>query len=196
MTTYQGIDYGMGKTNIDHKTGIRYGVIPHGEVGQAWFEDSEPDYGLATCPKCGNQAWDFDDLDHMEANGRIYTLDDIDEFERAEHECDDYFCLDCEYVFGSESAFPEEVFAFTYESDGYKCSQSGDDTDIFIELSPYFTYAQFCSPCAPGAVYLLNPLDTPVDGNKGYCFGHGWFESGKAPYPVYSVETGELVKPE
>lgn len=27
-----GIDYGMGKTNIDQETGIRYGVINQGEV--------------------------------------------------------------------------------------------------------------------------------------------------------------------
>jgi hypothetical protein len=31
---------------------------------------------------------------------------------------------------------------------------------------------------------------------KGYCFGHDWFEGGKAPYPVFSVKTGELVLPE
>jgi len=32
--------------------------------------------------------------------------------------------------------------------------------------------------------------------NACYCFGHDWFEDGKAPYPVYSVETGELVEAE
>lgn len=33
-------------------------------------------------------------------------------------------------------------------------------------------------------------------GVKTYCVGHDWFEDGKAPYPVYSVATGELVAPE
>jgi hypothetical protein len=99
----------------------------------------------------------------------------------------------------------------------------GEDGDIFITKSPYFTYAQFCSPCAPGAIYLMTPFvnywensgtgqkginspeNYPNDYKtkaenagfaKGYCFGHDWFEGGKAPYPVFSVETGELVLPE
>ena len=89
---------------------------------------------------------------------------------------------------------PNDVF---YYDDGEtQAEQSADDVDIFVCKSPYFTYAQFCSPCAPGAGYLLNPLTEPDPGNKAYCFGHDWFESGKAPYPVYSVETGELVRPD
>lgn len=54
----------------------------------------------------------------------------------------------------------------------------------------YGTFAQFCSPCVPGAG------DSPLaDGVKTYCLGHGWFEDGKAPYAVYSVATGELISP-
>jgi len=56
MTNYIGIDYGRGETNIDKLTGIRFGVINQGEVGQAWFESAEADYGKPTCPKCGNEA--------------------------------------------------------------------------------------------------------------------------------------------
>ena len=37
-------DYGMGLTNIDHETGIRYGVIAAVRM-DFWFEESEPDYG-------------------------------------------------------------------------------------------------------------------------------------------------------
>ncbi len=88
-----------------------------------------------------------------------------------------------------------EPIAFTYEREGYAAS-CGEDGDIFIVRSPYFTYAQFCSPCAPGACYLRNPLDEPDENNKAYCFGHDWFEGRVAPYPVYSVETGELVPSE
>jgi len=77
----------------------------------------------------------------------------------------------------------------------YRAYQRSDDPEIMITKSPYFTYAQFCSPCAPGAVYLMNwlPKSNPVENNRGYCFGHDWFESGKVPYPVYSVKTGKLV---
>jgi hypothetical protein len=59
--------------------------------------------------------------------------------------------------------------------------------------SPFYTFAQFCSPCVPGAGNLDNAMD---EGVKTYCLGHDWFESGKAPYPVYSVTSGELVDPE
>lgn len=64
---------------------------------------------------------------------------------------------------------------------------------MFILASPYFTHAQFCSPCAPGACYLLSPTDKT--GPKAYCLNHDWFEGDKAPYPVWEVATGKLVKP-
>lgn len=87
-----------------------------------------------------------------------------------------------------------EAVGFEYDGEGIK-AQCGEDGDIFIVASPYFTYAQFCSPCAPGACYLTNYLEEPLESNRAYCFGHDWFEDGKAPYPVYSVETGKLVEP-
>ena len=61
--------------------------------------------------------------------------------------------------------------------------------EAWVIKSPYYTHAQFCSPCAPGAGHLGNPCK---DGPATYCFGHDMFP-GSAPYPVYSVETGELV---
>lgn len=186
-TDYAGIDYGMGKTNVDSKSNIRYGVINQNEVLQAWADSSESWYGDPTCPKCGNEVKEFS------AHMKEYAIDDdsiFDEWEHNEHECDDYICPDCEYIFGNESAFGDEPHSFEYSGDGYQCSQSGDDGDIFILKSPYFTYAQFCSPCAPGAGYIMNPCET---GPKTYCFGPDWFDDEKAPYPVYSVETGELV---
>ena len=36
------IDYGRGLTNIDHSTGIRYGVISIYKVLEAWAQSSEP----------------------------------------------------------------------------------------------------------------------------------------------------------
>lgn len=44
-TNYVGIDYGRGITNIDAKTGIRFGVIHQNNVLQAWADSSEPYYG-------------------------------------------------------------------------------------------------------------------------------------------------------
>jgi len=152
-TNYKGIDYGLGQTNIDKETGIRYGVINQNEVGQAWFESSEAVYpNEVFCPECGN-----------------------------------------EDIYSSDINMEIDPIGFKYEEEGYICTQSYDDTDIFITKSPYFTYCQFCSPCAPGAGYIMNTVENGV---KAYCLGHDWFEDNEAPYPVYSVETGELIEAE
>ncbi len=166
MKDYAGIDYGLGRTNIGPK-GIRFGVIPQNDVGQAWFDTAEPDYGDPTCPKCGNKA---------------------NKARKA-----DYHCSGCKYHFDSDEAFSDEPVGGYKVDDGEYKATCGSDGDIFILESPYFTYAQFCSPCAPGACYLRNPLETPVEANRAYCFGPDWFEDNKAPYPVYSVETGKLI---
>lgn len=129
-----GIDYGMGRTNIDKKTGIRYGVIHQNEVLQAWCDSSEPNYGSVIDPG------DFD-----------------------------------------------EPIGFILDDGEYQAT-SDDYGDIFVIRSPYYAKCQFCSPCAPGAGYLVNSGDV-----KAYCFGHDWFEGGVAPYKVYSVATGEEV---
>ena len=129
-----GIDYGMGLTNIDLKTGIRYGVINQNRVLQAWAEESEP----------------------------VFPEPD---------EEGDFF----------------EPIGFEYSGDGYEAS-CGEDGDIFITKSRYYTLCGFCSPCAPGAGYLTDAGDI-----KAYCFNHDWFEEKKAPYVVYRVKDNSIV---
>ncbi len=170
-TTNKGIDYGNRKTNIDDN-GLRYGVIHQNEVLQAWADDSEATYqDEIVCSHC-NDMIKYEDVEHCQS-------------------CNEDITMDIEML---------EPDYFEYIKDGYKCHQSQDDPDIFIEKSPYFTYAQFCSPCAPGAIYLTSFISDydPVTkeenvNNKGYCFGHDWFEAGSAPYPVYCVKTGKRV---
>jgi len=190
---YKGIDYGRGIVNIDD-SGIRYGVIPQNAVGQVWYDESEPHYGKPTCPKCNGKALELP-IAEVKLNGELIdiTPDDIDNWEFNEHECADYCCIDCKFVFGCESAYPEEPHSFYFEDEEYS-AECSDEVDIFILKSPYFTYAQFCSPCAPGACYLLNPIEEKDPNNKCYCFGPDWFENEKAPYPVYSIKTGEKIK--
>ena len=177
--TYRGIDYGLGKTNIDRESGIRYGVIPVRELFDWIYEELEPQYGDPTCPSCG-----------AECITPITELSDDISFEVDPSM--DYACESCEECFTSDESFPESPWNHTIEKDGYIVESDHDCIDLFVIKSPYFTRAQFCSPCAPGACYLTNPV---IDGDMAYCFGHDWFEGGKAPYPVYSVETGEEVKP-
>lgn len=217
-TTYAGINYaGHTNANRDAQTLIRYGVIPHHAVGSAWYESSEEHYGKPTCGHCGNTAHEPRNNFDYTAECGVFVCKDCGnahypmeltegqscpdcngetvetEFEIARHESEDYACHHCGKIFGSESAFPESPISHYIDYDEISAEQGGDDSDIFVSKSKFFTYAQFCSPCAPGACYLLNPLETPNDDNRAYCFGHDWFEDGVAPYPVYSVETGELV---
>lgn len=158
-----GIDYGLGKTNIDHETGIRYGVIPMNDLGEFSWESFEPVYGPEHCPVCGNELLMGEEKD--------------------------YTCDACQVDYWSDELFSEPI-GWALDDNEY-VAEYDDHGDVFILESPYFTYAQFCSPCAPGAGYLRN--HTP-GGVKTYCFGHDWFDGGEAPYPVYSVETGELVE--
>jgi len=160
--SYRGINYGP-LTNIDLKTQIRYGVIPHHEVGAAWYDESELIYPQTCCPECIS--------DNIE--------NDV--------------CQDCGYELSDADIDLREPTACEFDQEGYLLSQDLDSPDIFVLKSPYYTYAQFCSPCAPGACYLTSPLDVPHEDNKCYCLGHDWFEDGKAPYPVYSVDTGERI---
>jgi len=167
-TNYEGIDYGCGQANYDTKNNIRYGVISINEVLQAWADSAEPHY-IYTCPYCGADLKKGIDAKRCPA-------------------C--YKKIDSDYDFDML-----EPVSWFLDDGEYMAEQRQDDPDIFIVKSPYYTYAQFCSPCAPGACYLLSPLDHKADNNRCYCFGHDFFESGKAPYKVYSVETGEEITP-
>lgn len=140
--SYPGIDYGLGKTNIDTQTGIRYGVISQHSVMQAWADSSEPVYP---------------------------------EHDQSETDADED--IDCEPI------------GWVYSDEGYEL-QDCLDSDIMVLKSPFYTFAQFCSPCVPGAGNLNHPTE---DGVKCYCLGHDWFEEGHAPYPVYQVSDGKQV---
>lgn len=161
----KGIDYGMGQTNIDKSNGIRYGVIPSHDVCQAWADSSEADYGKPDtsdcgCPNCG----------HNDNEQREWG--------------DSLICEECGESYEVELPDCCEPLAHISTDKDYEARQSNDDCDIFITSSPFYTYAPFCSPCAPGACYLR---DAEEGGEKAYCFGHDYFDEGIAPYPVYRV---------
>jgi hypothetical protein len=177
-TDYRGIDYGMGMSNIDRDADIRYGVIPHHAVGSAWYESAEGFYGSPACPNCGGDAVEYDESKHESYDDYRRTIDR------------DYACQRCEHYMGSEYAYGDEPQSHFVDDEEITAEQGYDSPDIFITKSIYYTRAQFCSPCAPGACYLKNPCD---DGAKAYCFGPDWFEEGKCPYPVYRVDNDECI---
>jgi len=110
---------------------------------------------------------------------------------------------ECGHIFNTEKTWTcpnceNEDFDFLeprsfYFEDKEYSAECDDHGDIMITKSPYYTTCQFCSPCAPGAGYLMETCET---GPKTYCFGHDWFENDIAPYPVYSVETGKQIFPD
>lgn len=166
--TSRGIDYGMGETNIDRKTGIRYGVIPQNAISQAWADSSEGYYGDPTCGECGNPLKSY-------RNGENAKKDDTS-----------FVCESCEIIYGDDwlSDYVNPI-SFVLDDGTYR-AESDSDGDIFIYQSPYYTHTQFCSPCAPGACYLLNPC---VDGEKCYCFNADWFDAKNepCPYPIWRI---------
>jgi len=80
------IDYGT--INIDKETGIRFGVINQNAVLQAWADESTPDYGPPTCPKCGFLI-------------ELPSCPDDD----SEEPTKDAYCPDCDYSFDSDEAY-------------------------------------------------------------------------------------------
>lgn len=201
-----GIDWGRGQTNIDLSSGIRYGVIPAHDLGGAWWENSQPYYGPAWCPLCGNEAQGIAGAEQDYAE--LHTDDDdySEELEAcSQSSCADYGCAKCGVYFGSDEAYGDDPISHRYgigddgkaeEGADVVATQGGDDRDIFVMRSEFFTFAPFCSPCAPGACYLRDG-DYAGD-DRAYCFGHDWFwdtERGYAPYPVFRVSDGAEVYP-
>lgn len=196
MTMNAGINYGF-ITNCDLETGIRFGVMPQSYVLQAWADSSEGDYGDPTCPRCGSLAAEI-------ADDEVYEQDWYDSTA-------DYHCPCCKYCFWSEDAFGDEPLGFEYHDEEYRC-YAGEDGDIFIIKSPYYTYAQFASPCAPGACYLPNTFGNrrhcSLSGDayrqaaeafgfpRVYCFGFDWLDDDNdeiTPYRIFRVDNDEEI---
>jgi hypothetical protein len=180
----RGIDYGLGRNNIDKKTGCRYGVISLDSLSEFAIEDFESYYGDPTCPECGNAVTEYSEFwsEHPEEDEGDYD-------NHQQHSCSDYVCLDCKHILGSDEVYPDEPIGQDYEGEDYKLSLDSSN-DVWVFHSPYYTHAQFCSPCAPGAGHLDHPCE---DGPKTLCLGHDWFEGDQAPYPVFDVKTDERI---
>ena len=185
MTHNRGIDYGLGKTNTDVETNIRFGVIHSNHLADWLWDSFQPDYGEPCCPKCGSEVCESPyGKDYFCEN--CFEVNDSRDPEQDEEEREDHE----DYCYWSEEVYPDKALCW-YIDDGDYVATLDEMGDIFITKSPYYTHAQFCSPCAPGACYITNP--TP-EGEKAYCFGPNWFEDGEVPYPIYCVKTGKLVK--
>ncbi len=127
----RGIDYGMGTTNVDTATGIRYGVIPANDVPYIW-DSVESDYGDPSCPKCGGPV--------------------------TKSRSKDYRCKPCRKSLWSHEVYGDDPIGHDLNTDGI-AGRIDSHGDLMIFKSPYYTRAAFCSPCAPGACYLTDATD-------------------------------------
>ena len=178
MTSYAGIDYsGPGSTvNRDSETGIRYGMISQNSLNQdaaaeVYYNGS--DLGFEENKENLKKAISAAIQSAAEEHGA--SVNDPDE--AAQEIVDNVEWQD------SESG------PFMLEADGVKV-QTTSNNELWVFKSPFYTKAQFCSPCVPGA----GNLDCFCsDGPKTYCLPVDWFENEIAPYDIWSVETDELV---
>ena len=154
----------------------------------AW-ERFEPDYGDPTCPGCGSMVKDSEDVTEEEALA-AWRKDQEEGIGGMPPEPDkDYYCLGCFKSWWSDAVTPDEPNGQILDDDEYVAVVDSSN-DVMLFRSPYYTHAQYASPCVPGAGHLGHPCPT---GPKTYCFDKSWFTGDKAPYPVYKVDTGELV---
>ena len=175
----KGIDYGLGRTNIDVKTGIRYGVIAINSLNEWIWESLEADYGEAQCPECASTVIESE-------HGK------------------DYFCWDCWdcngskqgherlYTHWSDRCFGDEPLGHSLSENGIEAHSAFNQTCLFVTASPFYTFAAFCSPCAPGAGNLDSSCE---DGAKTFCLPADYFDDERCPYPVYRVSDDSLVTP-
>lgn len=171
-TDYNGIDYGLGKTNAD-TNGVRYGVISQHSINPDALEDIYNGENLSfqyyqeEVKKAIRSALE-DYVSKHQLEGAVESA-----FDAVEQEVSDNYQSDEDQ--------------YRYEKDGYVIETSS--LGLMILKSPFFTYAQFCSPCVPGAGNLDSPLYEMATPNKTYCLGPDWFEDNKCPYTVYPLET-------
>jgi hypothetical protein len=182
-TSNKGIDYGRGTTNVNPKTGIRYGVIAANSV---WSEAMSDIYSHGT---------DLDHKAYMDGvkdslrqalseyfSGHTYN----DKPSRLDEATEEAFDAVSDRLNDNYEG-TGDCTRYLYERDGYRIQIDGSG-DVWVLESPFYTYAQFCSPCAPGACYLTSPLETPDDNNKCYCLGPEWFCVDEAPMPYEPVK--------
>jgi hypothetical protein len=172
-----GIDYGMGRTNIDNDTGIRYGVISQHSVPSDCMEDVysngvDEDYAESLA-----------NLRSRLQSSLKSVLEDYSGNFDVEAIAEDIINgLDIDYEGTGDFT------RYSYEHAGLQLTTDSQG-DLFITESPYYTLCSFCSPCAPGAGYLTTPGDV-----KAYCLGPDWFNQDQPmPYACYRVADDSAV---
>lgn len=182
----------LGSTapNVDPANGIHYGCISQHSVNQESLSDifdngRNLSYESAQADfKANLRATLKDYFSDYKFMKETSTLDDCVEA------C--YDAVEQEWNDGYEDS-GESVYL--YEQDGYKLSTSPSLVAVFVEKSPYYTFARGCSPCAPNAGDLDNATAEDNGNLKTYCLGPDWFgDESPIPYACYDVVTDKVIE--
>lgn len=192
-TAYPGIDYTPigDTTNRDTETGIRYGIISERSLGDGYQCDDPIRQG-------GDNLTHMTAVDEVKQNLWRAVADWCPDRKRGEIVDAMWEAVEQEF----NERYEEDCDTYRYEKEGYVI-QTASNGELFVIDSPYYTYAQFCSPCVPGAGNLDTVFEHDAAPNlegdeyeaaaqrsgfpKVYCLGPDWFDDEKAPYPVFNV---------
>ena len=174
-TNYAGINYASGlNTNKNSETGIRYGVISQHSLMPEALDDIFTQ---------GRDLSYEGYIEEINKNLRSVLSNYFSDWAMKSKDVPSN--LDCavENAFNAISddiGYQSDSPKMLYESQDYSI-ETCSDNDLIVTKSPYFTYAQFCSPCVPGAFNLDSPLEQEESDNKCYCLGSDWFGRGESP---------------
>lgn len=208
-TDYPGIDYGLGQSNINLETGIRFGVISQHSLG----DNAIGDLGFGS-------GWNDDSYDASLEEAQKEFARIVDESESTDDMLQDFKrsnllsdiasgTATCEIFAAKQTGqsaadiWPDYAdlvtecwesgpnFSYKNDSEGLELLWSNDGNgDIVVIKSPFYANVQFCSPCFPGAGNLDQPCDS---GPMTYALGADWFdEDSPCPYEIHSVVASEI----
>lgn len=219
-TNYPGIDYSGPRStaNRDSETGIRYGIISqrslNGDIADDIGGNDWQDIGLERAVEEAKSALvkslDTDDPkeslrsaieDYVRKDRigqRVTDILNLNDDPRFIHRDQAWAIVSEDF---SDAMSMGDCFGPWRMEDGLLVVQTvSDQNELWVFKSAFYTYAQFCSPCFPGACNLDSPLELPLiprhepptmhtqyPQNKCYCLPHDWFEHSIAPYPVWRV---------
>lgn len=166
--------------NYDEKTGIHFGVISPHSINQETLSD--------LCDKSTDTIYEASKKDFLK---------DLESF-CDEHNIDFKNINEDSFIDEFNQNYENDYHGYEYEDKEYSLHISDDNFGIFVMKSPFFTYTQQCSPCAPGAGDLDSPItkeeyeklphDSFMYGAvKSYCLPDVYFDNDKAPYDYFEV---------
>lgn len=169
------IDYGMGKTNIDTETGIRYGFIYMNNVSNFAIDDI-----IQNGDDLSYEEWKLELAKSIE-QALLSAIRDYGHYDGSLEQVALDIAEETDYE-------PGDTTTYEYKDDDIHLETTSDN-GIFILKSKYYTLCELCSPCAPGAGYIENE-----GSHKAYCLPPSWFdEYSKMPYKCFRVDNNEEV---